>query len=1165
MRKKIESVMLNHMQKELFEELRSHPFYQMLFQLASTGKPRHILEIGSGDGLGSTRILSAALQATQPDANLFCIESEFARVENLLGLYPQEQVQVFHGLSDNQVEMPTAKDIMTFYRQELSFLRRYPLEQVLKWLADEESVVQKLNGQASGIELIQQKYQIQYFDLVLLDGGEFSGANDLALVYGAQTIVLDDIMTYKNWNNHRFLKQDPNYYMIYEKPNWGHGCSAFVRRQALVPGIGAVVHTLNAEAQIEDCLKTLSWVDKIWVIDMYSQDQTTSIAQSCGATVIPHLPMDCVDESRNFGLAQVDREWTLVLDVDERIPESLAQTIQSEFNILDKTGYWVPRQNYYFGESIPALFPDYQMRLFRSQRVLWSGKVHQHPWVDGETTAFPAELPYAIEHRAYDHLQQFVNKQLAYAELSVQQKQTEASHSVEADNILDLRQAFAAKQRQYLKANGQTVNHQTWLIQQLYLFSDLSELAVKILSSGQFKTPGISKTDYKLSAFSYLKNGISFDYPFIESLLSVAPICDQIVVVCARESIDGTREALQDLQSKIPQLKLHASDIWQRTDLRQGELIRLAAEEAEAFCDGDWLWHVQADEVYLNADIQKVKSYLEQYHHLDIDGFYFQVLHFYADYDMLIGSQGAKAGWYQETMRLSRRGKAKHFQDAWTQILKDPHSKALRTPIRIFHYGHVREKEAMRIKSTYMERLYHDLPQDYEVCAPQEFEYNAVQKELLEAFVLDHPETMLKRIALQRLAQSLESWTSEFNRKQPRVLVIGRYPGVKKGYGITFDQLYQTGVLQESFEMHHLAWHYKGPNQIENGIHYYSDASHPQGGPGVLRELLYELEPDLILIHADPHFFISYQKELKAWKGPVIGWFTIDYERDTNPAPLEAVFNRCQRILALAEFGRKQIQKSYSGVISKVPLSVNTQLFHPVDAAQKRLLKQQFQLPEQGFVFLLVANNFWRKGLEYALQAMAIYHQVHGIDEPVYLYLHTEKTEELTELVQGLDLQKWVIITPDFDPYKNPWPDQKLAHLYQACDAFLLTSLGEGFGMPVWEAQATGLPVIASDNSVLAEVAGPDALLIPTPGWVPGHNGDRVVWMKSPDPEIAAQLMFQLISDPELYWRLATESLKKIYRYSWFDCALKLRTELALGLGTGTLEYYPAEPDLYLL
>lgn len=1163
MRKKFESVMLMDMQNELFEELRSQFFYQILFQLVSSTQPRHILEIGGGEGLGSTRILSAALSTFSAPSQLYCIEADFKRAEHLRLLYPE--ARVLHGLSDNQVEMPTAADVLTFYQQNATHLRRYPLDQVLSWLAEEEGVVQQLKHQTSGLEQIKQEIEIAHFDLVLLDGGEFSGASDLALIYGAKVIILDDIMTYKNWNNHRFLKQDPNYYMLYEFENWAHGCSAFIRRPVLKPGIGAVIHTLNAEAQIENCLESLAWVDKVWVIDMYSQDQTVDIARGWGAEVISHLPTDCVDRARNFGLAQVDREWTLVLDVDERLPESLAQTIQTELKHMDKTGYWVPRQNFFFGEPIAALFPDYQMRFFRSQQALWSGRVHEHPYINGDTTAFPAELPYAIRHQAYDSLSQFANKQLTYAQLSNQQSQAEYSQTHQAENVLALRQQFTERQ-QLLNLKGQEASHQTWLIQQLYLFSDLSNLAVKMLASGQFKDSSVSQKEYRLSAFSYLKNGVVFDYPFIESLLSIAPICDQIIVCYASESTDGSREALEALQAKLPQLELYPSKVWQTPGLSQGEVIRLAAEEAEAYCDGDWLLHLQADEVYLNAEVLSIKNYLDQYHCLDIDGFFFQVLHFYADYDMVIGPQGAKAGWYQETMRLSRAGKAKHIQDAWTQLLKEPQSKALRVPIRIFHYGHVREKEAMRLKASYMERLYHDLADDYEVCAAQAFEYNAVPKELIEPFDAEHPETMLKRISSQRLAHSLHSWSmTETRRQKPRLLVIGRYPGVKKGYGITFDQIYQTGYLQESFEVHHLAWHYSGPNKLENGIYFYSDSVHAEGGPGALRGILYEIEPDLILLHADPHFFIPYQKELKAWKGPVVGWFTIDYERISNPDPLVQVFNRCQRLIALADFGRRQMKKDYTGTISKVPLSVDTQLFHPVDAQQKQLLRKQFALPEQGFIFLMVANNFWRKGIEYALQAMATYHQSYGVEQPVYLYLHTERTPELIELVQGLGLQNWVIISPDFDPYKNPWSDQKLAQLYQACNAFLLTSLGEGFGMPIWEAQASALPVIVSENSVLPEVAGPDALFIPCPGWAPGLNGDRMVWMKSPDPEACARLMFQLLSDSDLYWRLATESLKKVYRYTWQDCALKLRTELALALGTGKLEYYPAEPDLYLL
>jgi glycosyltransferase involved in cell wall biosynthesis len=57
-------------------------------------------------------------------------------------------------------------------------------------------------------------------------------------------------------------------------------------------------------------------------------------------------------------------------------------------------------------------------------------------------------------------------------------------------------------------------------------------------------------------------------------------------------------------------------------------------------------------------------------------------------------------------------------------------------------------------------------------------------------------------------------------------------------------------------------------------------------------------------------------------------------------------------------------------------------------------------------------------------------------------------------------------------------PDDDLPALYSAADLFVFPSLYEGFGLPVLEAMACGVPVITSNTSSLPEVAGEAALLI---------------------------------------------------------------------------------------
>jgi glycosyltransferase involved in cell wall biosynthesis len=94
--------------------------------------------------------------------------------------------------------------------------------------------------------------------------------------------------------------------------------------------------------------------------------------------------------------------------------------------------------------------------------------------------------------------------------------------------------------------------------------------------------------------------------------------------------------------------------------------------------------------------------------------------------------------------------------------------------------------------------------------------------------------------------------------------------------------------------------------------------------------------------------------------------------------------------------------------------------------------------------------------------------------------------------------------------------ETELEDLYRAADAFVFPSLLEGFGLPVLEAMARGLPVITSDRASLAEVAGDAALLF--------------------DPEdegsIAAAID-RLLGDAELAKRLGAAGVAQAARFTW--------------------------------
>jgi glycosyltransferase involved in cell wall biosynthesis len=99
-------------------------------------------------------------------------------------------------------------------------------------------------------------------------------------------------------------------------------------------------------------------------------------------------------------------------------------------------------------------------------------------------------------------------------------------------------------------------------------------------------------------------------------------------------------------------------------------------------------------------------------------------------------------------------------------------------------------------------------------------------------------------------------------------------------------------------------------------------------------------------------------------------------------------------------------------------------------------------------------------------------------------------------------------------------PDSDLPALYHAADAFVLLSLYEGFGLPVLEAMASGVPVVVSNRTSLPEVAGKGGILV-SPG----------------DPEQAALALCKVIPGGEMREACIAAGFEQVKTFSWERCA----------------------------
>lgn len=224
----------------------------------------------------------------------------------------------------------------------------------------------------------------------------------------------------------------------------------------------------------------------------------------------------------------------------------------------------------------------------------------------------------------------------------------------------------------------------------------------------------------------------------------------------------------------------------------------------------------------------------------------------------------------------------------------------------------------------------------------------------------------------------------------------------------------------------------------------------------------------------------------KIWQEmKIAGWFPVDHV----PAPPEVVeiARKARLVIAMSRYGQEQF--TLMGVKAHyVPHSVDTSVFRP-DATLAKPFRQQLEIPADAYLIGIVAANIGstppRKGWGEMFFALGRFMREH---EDAYLYVHTLKRGingiplNVLEQACGLpqDRVRWV----DQFAYSNGLVGAgAMAAIYASMDVHLLTSYGEGFGIPVIEAAACGTPSIVSDGSAQRELVGPGWKVGVEPFW----------------------------------------------------------------------------------
>ncbi len=232
--------------------------------------------------------------------------------------------------------------------------------------------------------------------------------------------------------------------------------------------------------------------------------------------------------------------------------------------------------------------------------------------------------------------------------------------------------------------------------------------------------------------------------------------------------------------------------------------------------------------------------------------------------------------------------------------------------------------------------------------------------------------------------------------------------------------------------------------------------------------------------------------------------------RRTFAASVGRAVQRADAVITISEYSRAVILEKLAADPNKVraiPLGLDPVYFEEPAAEELAATRRSLDLPGR---FLLFVGAFEpRKNLAGLVEALGV---IHRRSEPIPLVIAGRRGgdyENVLERIRRSGLEDKIRLM-------GYVPEPELRRLYRLAEVFIFPSLAEGFGLPILEAMASGLPVAASRTSAMPEVGGEAAL-----------------YFDPSQPEDMAAAVGKLLEDEGLRRRLIAAGRTRARAFSW--------------------------------
>ena len=212
-----------------------------------------------------------------------------------------------------------------------------------------------------------------------------------------------------------------------------------------------------------------------------------------------------------------------------------------------------------------------------------------------------------------------------------------------------------------------------------------------------------------ISGFTFIKNGLSLGYPFLESAKTIEPLCGEVIINVGFEDVeckidDGTYEYLRDNLTS-PKFKFIKS--WWNPDISsQGLILSEQTNIALSKCRGETCQYIQGDEAIHEEELATIeKGHKDLIERSDLYGLVFNYIHFYGNTDVY---RHTRSVYRREVRAIKNNSNIVSWKDAQGFRFKNGTKiSAKLIDARIFHYGWSRPQDVMNKKIESFEKLYH--------------------------------------------------------------------------------------------------------------------------------------------------------------------------------------------------------------------------------------------------------------------------------------------------------------------------------------------------------------------------------------------------------------------------------------------------------------------------